>query len=183
MENRELMDQVAALQRRVEALENRRVFEAERIDIVEEDGTTRLVISNSARGRRHSPGLIFYDDDGDECGGLTFGGRRIDEGHAAGAALMFDQFKQDQVVGISHNDTPGRRWAGLAVWDRPEEPLPAFDGAATRLFVGKTVEGTATVALRDAEGRVRLRLFVAGDGTAGLEFLDASGEVTARLPD
>jgi hypothetical protein len=36
--------------------------------------------------------------------------------------------------------------------------------------------------LRDAEGRVRLRLSVASDGTAGLEFLDASGEVTARLP-
>ena len=182
MTNRELIEQVAELQRRVDAMEDRRVLEAERIEIVEPDGATRLVISNSARGRRHSPGLIFHDDEGDECGGLIFGGQRTDEGHAAGAALMFDQFKQDQVVGISHGDSPGRRWAGLSVWDRPDEPFPAV-GGAMRLFAGKTVEESAVVELRDAEGRVRVSLSVASDGTAGLEFLDADGEVTARLPD
>ena len=182
MHNDQLADQVSELQRRVAALEGRRVFEAERINIVEADGTVRLVISNSARARRNDSGLIFYDDEGDECGGLIFGGRRIDDAPAAGAALMFDQFKQDQVVGISHNDVAGRRWAGLFVWDRPDEPLPAA-GGATRLFAGKTVEETAVVELRDAAGRVRLRLSVASDGTAGLAVLDASGEVTARLPD
>jgi hypothetical protein len=95
---------------------------------------------------------------------------------------MFDQFKQDQVIGISHQDAAGRRWAGFRVWDRPDEPLPAI-GGVTRLFVGKTVEETAVVELRDAIGRVRLRLHVANDGAAGLEFLDASANVTARLPD
>jgi hypothetical protein len=46
----ELAEQVAELQRRIDALEDRRVFEAERIDIVETDGTVRLAISTSAAG-------------------------------------------------------------------------------------------------------------------------------------
>ena len=195
MHNDELAQQVSELQRRVDALEDRRVFEAERVDIVETDGTVRLAISNTAcapdpvfegqtfqRDGGNSAGLTFYNNEGDECGGLVYGGRHVDDGYAAGAALLFDQFRQDQVVGISHEDTNGRRRAGVSVWDRPDEPLPAM-GGATRLFIGKTVEGSASVELRDAQGRVRLRLSVTGDGTAGLEFLDASGEVTARLPD
>jgi hypothetical protein len=138
----------------VEVLENRRVFEAERVDILEEDGTLRLA---------------------------SFGGRRVEDGHGAFAVLMFDQFKQDQVVGIAHRDSVGRHEAGLYVWDRPDEPFPAI-GEVGRLFAGKTVERTALIELRDADGLARLRLSVAADGTAGLEFLDASGEVTTRLP-
>ncbi len=195
MRNDELVEQVAELQRRVDALESRRVFEAERVDIVERDGTLRLVISNSARAPDpvcdgqtfqrdggNSAGFIFYNDEGDECGGLVFGSRRTDDGYGAAAALLFDQFKQDQVVGLRHEDANGRRKAGVWVWDRPDDPFPAI-GGAERLFMGKTVEGTAAVELRDAEGRVRLRLSVTGDGTPRVEFLDASGEVTARLPD
>ena len=58
-----------------------------------------------------------------------------------------------------HEDADGRCRAGLWVWDRREDPFPAY-GGATRLFVGKTVDGTAAVALRDAAGHVRLRLSV-----------------------
>jgi len=195
MHNDELAEQVSELQRRVAALESRRVFEAERIDIVEADGTVRLVISNTARfpdpvcdgqtfkrSGQIPAGLIFYNDEGDECGGLVFGGQRANGGYSAGGALLFDQFKQDQVLGLMHEDSDGRRNAGLCVWDRRDDPFPAV-GGATRLFAGKTVDEAAVVELRDAANRVRLRLSVASDGTAGLEFLDASGEVTARLPD
>ena len=194
MASDELAEVVAELQQRIEALEKRRVLDVERVDIVEADGTIRLAISNSARppdppsdrqtfkrsgGNR--AGLIFYNEEGDQCGGLIFGGRRADGGYAAGGALLFDQFKQDQVVGISHQDVDGRRHAGVTVWDRCEEPFPAI-GGATRLFVGKTVERAAVVELRDAAGCVRLRLSVTDDGCAAVEFLDAYGEVTTRLP-
>ena len=195
MTNADVETQVAELLQRVEALEQRRVVQAERVDIVEADGSVRLVISNSARspdpvcdgqtfkrdGGRPA-GLLFYNDEGDECGGLVFGGRRAGDGYSAGAALLFDQFKQDQVVGISHDDSDGRRRAGLHVWDRRDEPFPAI-GGATRLFVGKTPERAAVVELRDGAGHVCLRLSVTHDGTPRLEFLDASGAVTAHLPD
>lgn len=59
--------------------------------------------------RSTSRGVIFYDDEGDECGGLVFGGRHVDGGHSAGGALLFDQFKQDQVIGLVHEDNETRR--------------------------------------------------------------------------
>ena len=48
--------------------------------------------------------------------------------------------------------------------------------------MGKTRERSAVVELRDADGRIRLRLSVSDDGTAAVEFLDADGNVTTRLP-
>ena len=74
-----------------------------------------------------------------------------------------DQFKQDQVVGIVHEETGVRRRAGFWVWDRPEDPFPAVGGAA-RVFVGKSPERAAVVELRDGAGRVRLRLEVPHEG-------------------
>lgn len=56
--------------------------------------------------------------------------------------------------------------------------------APHRLFVGTTREGQSTLALRDGEGRPRIRASVAEDGTAALEFLDEDGAVVNRLaPD
>ena len=59
----------------------------ERINVVEPNGQVKLVLSNKERlpgpgnivsgkyGKRagmKSPGIIFYNDKGDECGGLSF---------------------------------------------------------------------------------------------------------------
>ena len=49
MANDDVANELAELRGRIDALEQRRVLEAERIDIVEADGTVRLVISNTAR--------------------------------------------------------------------------------------------------------------------------------------
>src|SRR5205823_12517495 len=59
-----------------------------RINIVEPDGTLRVVISNNAkfpgsfvngkenaRPDRHDTGLLFLNEEGTEMGGLTFDGR------------------------------------------------------------------------------------------------------------
>lgn len=181
------------LVRRIEALEARREMDVERINILEEDGTVRMVLSNSSRApdpicngetfKRdggNSAGVIFYNDEGDECGGLVFGGRHVDGGHSAGGALLFDQFKQDQVIGLMHEDNGTRRRAGFWVWDRPEDPFPVR-GEAARVFVGKTRDRSAVVELRDGAGRVRLRLEVPAEGDPRVEILDEEGEVTGVL--
>lgn len=200
-------------------------IEVERVNVIEADGTPRLAISNRERapapllngkplgdGEReggNSAGIIFYNDEGDECGGLSFGGKGQAGHYAAGAGLFFDQLKQDQTIGIVYDDTDGRRWAGLCVWDRPDLPLDehatryfaaqrlpegaARDAAfaqmkaeglvpAQRIFVGKRQDGAAALNLLDAQGRVRLRLAVDAAGAPALEFLDAEGRVTHRLP-
>ena len=64
-------------------------IDVERINLVGKDGRVQLVLANKERlpdpvidGKTlkrsglPTPGLIFYNDEGDECGGLIFGGGR-----------------------------------------------------------------------------------------------------------
>lgn len=175
-------------------------LEVKRINVVGEDGRTQLVISNRERlpdpvidgkvfKRTGIPtaGLIFYNDEGDECGGLVFGGG----GQEAMAGLLFDQYKQDQVIGLTYVESDGKRHYGLRIWDRPDRPLleilesqstqpqPELFGAL-RIFVGRTPKGEALIKISDRQGRERLRIVV--DDAPRLEFLNERGEVIYRLP-
>src|SRR5690606_1900221 len=109
----------------------------ERINIVEPDGKLRLVISNRARspgpiaygkpfgypgGGR--PGMIFFNDEETENGGLTFTGHMNEDGtYRARTGLSFDQFNQDQVVVLEYVDQNGQRRLGLSVLDRTDEHI------------------------------------------------------------
>ena len=80
------------------------VIDVERINIVEPDGKLRMVISNRPRsigpiykgqpfgyegGGR--PGMIFFNDEGTENGGLTFTGSRGADGrYRASTGMSFD---------------------------------------------------------------------------------------------
>ena len=83
-----------------------------RINIVEPDGTLRMVISNHAQlpgivrhGKeepfaRPQAGMIFYNDEASEVGGLIFGGRKTPKGDVenSGGSLSFDRYDANQVV-------------------------------------------------------------------------------------
>jgi hypothetical protein len=189
-----------------------------RINVVERDGRLRMVMSNTERSpgifikgieHRHpdpsqrGAGLVFFNDEATENGGLVFGGKQ----GSSGGGLSFDQYEQDQVVQLLSNDEPGRREAGIRVWDRPDrsiletlteyarlQRLPPedqhrlleqrkkdhYDGA-TRMFAGKDPSGSSVVSLSDGRGQVRLRLWVTAAGDAAIEFLDASGAVVKTV--
>lgn len=192
-----------------------------RMNVVDADGKLRLVISNKDRQHpgmmdgkmierpRPVAGLLFFNEEGDEVGGLTFTGREVNGDRRANAGIMFDQFKQDQTIGITYSEGGGRRSAGLLVWDRPdtklgdiveklnaarkiEDPeeqkkaiaaISAGAGPAPRrLFVGKTPDKAAMISLSDGSGKPRLNLTVDAAGNPRIEFLDAEGKVVARLP-
>jgi hypothetical protein len=196
-------------------------IDVERINIVEKDGKLKMVISNSERqhpgvidgkslSRTRPPGMLFFNEKGDECGGLSFDGNQKDGKGAAGALLAFDRFRQDQTVGIQYGESNGQYSAGLRVWDRPDAPISDVidqlqaiqkmpDGpektqaqlklrdmpaaaAAQRVFVGKTREKAATLTLSDPQGRPRLLLTVDAQGVPKLEFLDEKGAVIQTLP-
>lgn len=121
-------------------------IDVERINLIEKDGTRRLIISNRERspavyshgqtrgqpGRR--AGLIFYNNTGDEAGGLVFGGERESSGKVnQGLSLTFDQYDQDQVIALQHIDEGGTRYQGLTVNDRPELPLGEIIARASRI--------------------------------------------------
>ncbi len=63
------------------------------------------------------------------------------------------------------------------------ERYPAFaQGPVTRYLVGYDKTNTSQVMLADAQGHPRIKMFVRPDGTAALQFLDASGTVMAQYP-
>ena len=83
-----------------------------RINIVEPDGTTRMVLADRAEfpGRffkgkeyprvdRDATGMLFNDDEGTENGGLIFGGSRGKNGVSQSYGhLSFDEYQRDQML-------------------------------------------------------------------------------------
>jgi hypothetical protein len=130
-------------------------IDVERINIVEPDGNLRMVISNRPRsigpiykgkpfgyagGTR--PGIIFFNDEGTENGGLTMTGRRLPNGtFQSGLHMSFDQFNQDQVVVLNYNDNNGTRRMGLSFLDRAD--LDIFDMVQQRDSINRLPAGPA----------------------------------------
>src|SRR5437868_9887597 len=91
-------------------------IDVERLNVVEKDGTPRFVISNKARfpglilrrkeypHPRETAGMLFFNDEGTEDGGLTTAARRGPNGVEADAGITFDQYDQDQTVGLMYSD-------------------------------------------------------------------------------
>lgn len=191
-------------------------IDTQRVNIREPDGTLRMVLSGAATepgiivgGReqphpnRRSAGILFYNDEGTENGGLIFDGRRARDGvpHSSGS-LTFDRYRQDQAVQLEASEDGRDRHAGLVVNDHPEAPLdfaaierarglaPAAQAAALRsanavtirrAFVGRGADGSAEIQLRDASGANRLVMRVAPSGDGTIAFLARDGRVLRTI--
>lgn len=97
----------------------------ERINIIEPDGTLKMVISNSKRQhpgmfdgkilkeRTRPPGIIFFNEEQDEVGGLIYSGNKED---GAGMVLSYDQYKNDQVMQMQYQKgKSGKQQYGLNI--------------------------------------------------------------------
>jgi hypothetical protein len=119
-----------------------------RINVLEPDGTPRLVLSNKAefpglylhgkdnpRSDRDSAGMIFLNDEGTENGGLIFGGAKDKQGVAHGYGhLSFDRYDQDQVINIEQNEDGDQRTSGIAINDVGDYAItPEFMAEAERI--------------------------------------------------
>ena len=191
-------------------------IDVQRINVREPDGRLRMVLSDHSRfpgaivrGRetpfaRESAGMIFYNDEATENGGLIISGARGADGKVASVGhLSFDQYEQDQVVNLQQQEDGGVRRAGLTISDRPDTAMNVAAGVALRAhpaaleraldagefgrpraFFGKEEDRSSQMVLRDAAGRARLRLSVAANGAAKIAFLNAQGQVTKTIaPD
>lgn len=202
-------------------------IDVERINIRNEDGGLALAIAGKgllpgptfegteypqelSGGRVGASGMIFFNERGDEVGGLTYQGRTEGDGYRASGGIAFDQFRQDQVVALQYSDDGEQRSAGLQVWDRSpdisiaeileiaqrraEATGAARDSidreiqelarrglAASRVFLGSR-DRNALLLLRDTRGRPRIRLVVDSSDAARLEFMDSTGTVTRAWP-
>jgi hypothetical protein len=165
-------------------------LQVQRIDIVEPNGTLRMVISNHDRlpgvivkGKEAPPsdrpqaGMLFYNNEGSENGGLIFGGHRNGKGEVveSGGSLSFDKYGANQIVQLAGVDDKDDRFAGLDVSE--------YNGSNRdrRVWVGRTDDGTASVFLMGADGKKRIVMQVTADGKPSLTFLDEKGQVIQNL--
>jgi len=170
------------------ALRKSQVFDeiqVHRIDVVEPDGTLRMVISNKAqlpgvivKGKEQPPsdrpqaGMLFYNEEGSETGGLIFGGHKNADGQVenCSGSLSFDRYGASQIVQLAGVDDVTDQSTGVSVRDTRQ-----------RIWVGRKGDGAATISLMDGSGRQRIALIAPSSGTPQLEFFDESGKVVQTL--
>lgn len=194
-----------------------------RINVIEPDGTLRMVVSNAAeapgspikghvygRNDRKVAGIIFLNNEGTESGGLIYDGSRGKDGKASSHGhLSFDNYDQDQTLVLEANqEDTTRKSTYLQINDPPgwdieelfklQEADAAMPESAQqdairkffasrpqsqqRVFLGTKPDRSSNLVLRDAEGRKRIVIAVAADGSPVLQFLDADGKIIQQLP-
>lgn len=94
-------------------------IDVERINIVEEDGTVKMIITNVERfpngtnkinnrstntDRKKRSGMLFFNEDGIECGGFIYDGQKTEDSHSSGLSLTYDQYDGDQVMQLLTQD-------------------------------------------------------------------------------
>ena len=94
-------------------------IDVERINVVEKDGTVKMIITNvdkfptgedkingspTNKTRKKRSGMLFFNEDGIECGGFIYDGQKNQNGHSSGLSLTYDQYDGDQVMQILTQD-------------------------------------------------------------------------------
>lgn len=89
---------------------------AKKITIIGEDNLPRMVLSNENRqhagrmngkewAKRERPsGILFFNNQGDECGGLVYQTKEKDGKIISGMSFTMDNYKDDQVVQILNDE-------------------------------------------------------------------------------
>jgi hypothetical protein len=190
---------------------------AGRINIVRQDGKLRMVISNhenqhpgSFNGKdlpkRDRPaGIIFFNGDGDECGGLVYDGSKKE----ASMTYSIDQYKNDQIMQLQYaQDKQSKgiyRSYGPKLWDRDDrfptdrlidyvdslkslKDTGAYNSGIkkirkegwlgkARMFVGKDTDGEVGLFLRDDNGTPRLKIYINKQNQPVIATLDDNGKL------
>lgn len=195
-------------------------IDVERINIVESDGKLRLVISNKTRQHPGSmdgvtyherkgqrpPGMMFFNEKGDELGGLVFDGN---SNWGQGGSLTFDKLRGDQTIQFIHEEGKDDKYfAGLKMNDQNMplndfiakqneiDALPSQEAKdlaykslreqglmmTERLRIGKDHNKSSVIQMKDAKGFVRIELKVEASGKASMNFMDEKGTLIQSLP-
>jgi hypothetical protein len=177
-------------------------IDVERINIVEPDGKLRMVFSNRPRsigpiykgkpfgyagGTR--PGMIFFNDEGSENGGMTLTGSRDAQGrYRASASWSFDQYDQDQILTLQYGDNNGRRTTGLQISDRAD--INIYDLVMKRDTImamtdtaARRVALAALMAPRNGVPLAATRLYAGRDinKNAVVNLFDPQGKIRMRM--
>jgi hypothetical protein len=157
-----------------------------RINLVEPDGTPRLIISDRAefpgtfmRGkeysrpdRRDAAGLLFINDEASEMGGLIWSGLKDKYGRVQNHAhLSFDQYEQDQIFVIDSGREDQDSFSVIRIGERGDYPIQqALDA---KLQIDKLPE--------DQQAAEWKKFFTTHTGDADRIYLGRSPDKSASL--
>ena len=194
----------------------------EKLNIVEPDGTIKMTLFNSQNipsliiegedilpGHRKNDGVsgaMFYNNEGDECGGFIYGSSIDENGVVSmGMSLTFDKYKQDQVLQLLLQKEGDIEQYGISIYDRPnshiKETLEAMKKLqaetnkekqaalvkelqkdnAKRLFIGNDTDGTTKIALYDKQGEEAIKIYIDDLDNPQLEILGKRIDLSTLL--
>jgi hypothetical protein len=193
-----------------------------RINLVEPDGTPRLILSDRAefpgmfmRGkeyprpdRRDLAGLLFMNDEASEMGGLVWSGLKDKDGKVQNHAhLSFDQYEQDQIFVIDSGREDQDKFSAIRIGERGDYPIQQTVDAgsqinklpqeqqdaewkkffathtadADRIYLGRSPDKSASLRIKDEQGRNRIIIRADAVGNPVIQFLDEDGKVSKAI--
>jgi hypothetical protein len=173
-----------------------------RINIVEPDGTKRIVISNKAQfpgdfrqGKEHPrpdrksfAGMLFVNEEGTENGGLIQKGSISADGKInSGLSLTFDRFRQDQALQLLSNDSENHQSTSVMINDVPNykitsmDDMTKFSEASNKLPQAEQDAYWKKLADENRLSNNRVYLGTTGSKGSALLLNDAKGKVRMML--
>ncbi|MDR2234844.1 MAG: hypothetical protein LBE92_01860 [Chryseobacterium sp.] len=182
-------------------------IDVERINIVEKDGTVKMIITNVGKfpngddkvngsspnkTRKKRSGMLFFNEEGIECGGFIYDGQKNKNGHSSGLSLTYDQYDGDQVMQLLTQDyQKGDQRivaSGLYFNDRPKKESQIRTGEIMEeLDALKNDPAARQKKYREYEeqeligGAPRMMLGKTKDENNGLFLFDSKGQPRARF--
>lgn len=162
------------------------VISVKRINIVDGKGNNKLVISNQdlmpppilggkTFKRAVSPaGLIFYNDQGNEVGGIAIS----EKGKTGTRAIAFDYSNTDAIGLLAWEDVESQNYRSGLIINDISKTGPG--GGENRISL-ENVNGDARLILKDADGNPRIHLSVDSVGRTKFEVLDKEGSPIKNL--
>jgi hypothetical protein len=172
-----------------------------RVNVVEPDGTVRLVISDKSEfpglylhgkeikrpDRSDSAGMLFVNDEGTEDGGLIYGASKDGgKGPKSFSHLSFDQYEQDQTLVLGASLEEGKRTSGVTVSDVGNFPITTeyIDEVERVKAMPRSAERSAAWVKLNAKYPAAAERGFFGrqkDDSVGVSLRDTAGHVRAVL--
>lgn len=160
------------------------------ITLVDSAGHSRVLLAGGFPPRRADlAGILFFNQDGGEAGGLVYTGTKQDDGTIkAGGILTFDQYGNDQIIAIEYAHQGAQKRNGITIQDRPDSLSPLvldMYGAVERAKTSEERDSLiayylSVIPRRDLSSR---RLFAGRDpnGASVVTLSDADGKRRLEL--
>jgi hypothetical protein len=158
--------------------------------------------------RRDAAGMLFMNDEATEMGGLIWSGLKDTDGKVQNNAhLSFDQYEQDQIFVIDSGREDQDKYSAIRIGERGNYPIQqeidasvqinklpkdqqaaewkkffaTHAGDADRIYLGRSPDKSASLRIKDDQGRNRLIIRVDAGGNPVIQFLDEGGKVSKEI--